>query len=236
MDLVDLVKTIIVRNIKLVIALFIAAIAFALVHFKMQSPNYVSNFKTNNGFVDYSLFRSLTDFEIVNTEMYDLPEDQLNQIVERLAKFKISYIEETNTSYSFTVSSKTESTDHDVIQKDILDLINHNRFIKNAQESEVTVMERKLTFLKEKISQLDSLMMAPSSNTRISTIPSDSYHLYSQQLDLEEKIKDMGNFQIIKPIISVQTNKRPLLIFLALYLVLAGFIFFIFSKKEQTKN
>lgn len=236
MDLVNLIKTIIARNIKLVIILFIAAIGFAVLHFKMQSPTYVSNFKTNNGFVDYSLFRSLTDFDIVNTEMYDLPEDQLNQIIERLAEFKISYIEETSTSYSFTVSSKTEAKDHDVIQKDIINLINHNRFIKNAQESEVSVMERKLAFLKEKISQLDSLMMAPSSNTRISTIPSDSYHLYSQQLDLEEKIKDTGCFKIIKPITIIKTNKRPIVLFIALYLVLAGFVFMILSKKNKLEN
>ena len=236
MDLVNLVKTIIARNIKLVIILFIAAIGFAVLHFKMQSPTYVSNFKTNNGFVDYSLFRSLTDFEIVNTEMYDLPEDQLNQIIERLAEFKISYIEETSTSYSFTVSSKTESKDHAAIQDDILALINNNRFIKNSQASELSVMERKLAFLKEKISQLDSLMMAPSSNTRISTIPSDSYHLYSQQLDLEEKIKDMGNFQIIKPITSIKTNKRPIVLFMGLYMVLAGFVFLLFSKKSKLEN
>ena len=236
MDLVNLVKTIIARNIKLVIILFIAAIGFAVIHFKMQSPTYVSNFKTNNGFVDYSLFRSLTDFDIVNTEMYDLPEDQLNQIIERLAEFKISYIEETSTSYSFTVSSKTESKDHAAIQDDILALINNNRFIKNSQASELSVMERKLTFLKEKISQLDSLMLAPSSNTRISTIPSDSYHLYSQQLDLEEKIKDMGNFQIIKPITSIKTNKRPIVLFMGLYMVLAGFVFLLFSKKSKLEN
>ncbi len=236
MDLVNLVKTIIIRNIKLVIIVFIAAIGFAVLHFKMQSPTYVSNFKTNNGFVDYSLFRSLTDFEIVNTEMYDLPEDQLNTIVEQISEFKISYIEETNTSYSFTVSSKTESEDHTAIQDDILALINNNRFIKNSQASEVSVMERKLIYLKEKIRQLDSLMLAPSSNTRISTIPSDSYHLYSQQLDLEEKIKEMGNFQIIKPITSIKTNKRPLIMFAALYLVLAGFIFLIFSKKIKLEN
>jgi hypothetical protein len=236
MDLVNLVKTIIARNIKLVIILFIAAIGFAVIHFKMQSPTYVSNFKTNNGFVDYSLFRSLTDFDIVNTEMYDLPEDQLNQIIERLAEFKISYIEETSTSYSFTVSSKTESKDHAAIQDDILALINNNRFIKNSQASELSVMERKLAFLKEKISQLDSLMMAPSSNTRISTIPSDSYHLYSQQLDLEEKIKDMGNFQIIKPITSIKTNKRPIVLFMGLYMVLAGFVFLLFSKKSKLEN
>ena len=236
MDLVNLVKTIIARNIKLVIILFIAAIGFAVIHFKMQSPTYVSNFKTNNGFVDYSLFRSLTDFDIVNTEMYDLPEDQLNQIIERLAEFKISYIEETSTSYSFTVSSKTESKDHAAIQDDILALINNNRFIKNSQASELSVMERKLAFLKEKISQLDSLMMAPSSNTRISTIPSDSYHLYSQQLDLEEKIKDMGNFKIIKPITSIKTNKRPIVLFMGLYMVLAGFVFLLFSKKSKLEN
>ena len=236
MDLVNLVKTIIARNIKLVIILFIVAIGFAVIHFKMQSPTYVSNFKTNNGFVDYSLFRSLTDFDIVNTEMYDLPEDQLNQIIERLAEFKISYIEETSTSYSFTVSSKTESKDHAAIQDDILALINNNRFIKNSQASELSVMERKLTFLKEKISQLDSLMLAPSSNTRISSIPSDSYHLYSQQLDLEEKIKDMGNFQIIKPITSIKTNKRPIVLFMGLYMVLAGFVFLLFSKKSKLEN
>lgn len=236
MDLINLVKTIIARNIKLVIIVFIGAIGFAVLHFKMQSPTYVSNFKTNNGFVDYSLFRSLTDFEIVNKEMYDLPQDQLNQIIERLAEIKVSYIEETSTSYSFTVTSKTEGKDHDVIQKDILNLINHNRFIKNAQESEVSVMERKLSFLKEKISQLDSLMMAPSSNTRISTIPSDSYHLYSQQLDLEEKIKETGCYKIIKPITNIKTNKKPLVLFIALYLVLAGFVFMLFSKKNKGVN
>ena len=79
-------------------------------------------------------------------------------------------------------------------------------------------------------------MLAPSSNTRISTIPSDSYHLYSQQLDLEEKIKDMGNFQIIKPITSIKTNKRPIVLFMGLYMVLAGFVFLLFSKKSKLEN
>ncbi len=236
MDILKHAFSVVKSNIKLALILAIIAITGGITHFFNQTISYSSNFKTNNGFVDYALFKSLTDFTSVNTDIYDLPEDELNKIVEQISDFEISYIEETSAIYSFTVSSKMEGKDHDLIQKDILTLINNNRFIKNSQASEVNVMERKLAFLKEKISQLDSFMMAPSSNTRMSSIPSDSYLLYSQQLDLEEKIKYMGNFRIIKPITSIKTNKRPLIMFTALYLVLAGFVFMIFSKKNRLEN
>jgi hypothetical protein len=231
MDLIKLAKKIILKNLKLTIVLVLLAVVSSIVHFKTQTLTYTSNFKTSNGFLDYSLFKSLIDFKMLNIEEYDMREEELDKITNHLENFKISYIEETVSSYSFTLSTTDSTEDHEYIQNSIIQLMNKNKFVKKAQANEIEIMERKLVFLKEKIRQLDSLMLSPLNNARISDIPRDSYDLFSDQLDIEDKLKATGNYYIIKPIIEVKTNHRPFIIFLGLYFILAGFIFLIFSKK-----
>ncbi len=233
MDILKHAFSVVKGNIKLALLLAALAVTGGITHYFNQTIVYSSNFKTNNGFVDYALFKSLTDFTSVNSDIYDLPEPRLKEIIEQLDKFTISYVEETVTSFSFTVTSKIKDMDHTAIQNDILELINNNRFIKNAQFADVSKMKLKLTFLEQKIEQLDSLMMTPSVNTRISEIPSDSYYLYSEWLDIQEKMTATGQFSIIKPVTTITTNKKPLVLFVALYLILFGFIFMVFSKKVQ---
>lgn len=236
MDNVKIIKTTIKKNLPLAIILVVLAIVGGILHTNLQSINYVSNFKTNNGYVEYTLLRSLTDFENISTKTYDIKEERIEEIKNDISEYKISYIEETAASYSFTLTTKNETLDPMIVQEDILELLNNNRFIKNTQAHEINIMKRKLDFLKQKISQLDSLMLAPSVNSRISEIPSDLYLLFSQQLDLEEKIESTGNFRIIKPLTDTKINKRPVLLFITLYLVVAAFIFLIFSKKTKPIN
>lgn len=235
MDLLKIVFNTLKKNIALFLILLVLAVAGGVVHYFAQSLSYISNFKTNNGFVDYTLFKSLTDFNQVSSDVYDLPEEEIKEITEVLSGYKVSFVEETTTSISFTAVTKNENADHKILQDHVLKLINHNRFIKNSQLNELEMDEKKLVFLKGQIAQLDSLMMNPSENAHISEIPSDAYFLYSQQLDLEEKIALTGKFELIKPVTDIKTNKKPLVLFVALYFILAGFIFMIFSKKESAE-
>jgi len=235
MDLLKLVFRTLRKNLALFTVLVLLAIAGGVIHFYTQRISYISNFKTNQGFVDYTLFKSLTDFSEVTADVYDLPEARLAEINKVLLDFKVSFVEESASSISYTVVTKNEKADHAQAQKAILELINHNRFVQNAVDKELKKENQKLQYLKEKVVQLDSLMFRPN-NAYISEIPGDSYSLYTQQLDLEEKIASTGNFELIKPVTKVETNEKPIFLFLSLYVVLGGFIFLIFSKKEKVKE
>lgn len=215
------------------IILVVLAVAAGVVHFYTQSISYVSNFKTNNGFVDYTLFKSLTDFKQITTEVYNLPEVELTESANTLSNFRVSFVEETTTSISFTVVSKNQNHDHKLAQESILKLINNNRFLNNTNAHDLEILEKKLLFLDKKMSQLDSLTMNPTEFTNISSVMRDSYELYIEKLELEEKIESTGKFDIIKPITDIKINKRPIIIFVVLYLILAAFLFLIFSKKEK---
>ncbi len=218
------------------IILVVLAVVGGIIHYNLQTISYVSNFKTNNGFVDYSLFKSLTDFTQISEDVYDLPTEEINAITAQLEDYRISFLEETTLSISFTVVSKTVDADHKALQESILKLINHNRFITNSYEDDMIMMEKKLAFLQDKMNQLDSLVMNPTEYTDVNDILNDSYDLYIEQLDLEEKINSTGKFDIIKPVTEIKTNKKPAAIYIALYLVLVGFIFLLLSKKEPTTN
>ena len=235
MDLFKIIISTIKKNLGLFAILTLLAISGGIVHYFVQSLSYISNFKTNNGDVDYTLFKSLTDFTQISEAVYDLPQEELDAINKRLLDFKVSFVEETATSISFTAVSKLEDADHNALQNDVLRLINNNKFIKNSQKNELHVLGEKLIFIKEKIAQLDSLMINPSINAHISEIPSDSYHLYSQQLDLEERIDLMGKFQLIKPVTEIKTNKKPVILFVLLYLILGGFMFMLLFKREKAE-
>ena len=235
MDLVKIVLTTLKNNLILLVSLVILAIVGGIIHFYSQGISYVSNFKTNQGFVDYTLFKSLTDFNEVSADVYDLSANELETTKELLSKFKVSFVEETAASISFTLVTKEENLDHKNAQEAILKLINHNRFVQNAVDKELKKQREELKFLKIKIAQLDSLLFLPN-NPYVSEIPGDTYFLYTQQLNLEEKIASTGRFEIIKPVTNVNAKDRPLLMFVLLYLVLGGFIFLIFSKKPKTNN
>jgi hypothetical protein len=235
MDLLKLVLTTLKKNLLLSVALVMLAIAGGIIHFYTQGISYVSNFKTNQGFVDYTLFKSLTDFNEISADVYDLPANELATSKDLLAKFRVSFVEETASSISYNLVTKDENADHKKAQDAILKLVNHNRFVQNAVDKDLKKKREELKFLKEKINQLDSLLFLPS-NPYVSEIPGDAYFLYTQQLDLEEKIASTGRYEIIKPVTNVSSKDRPMLLFVILYLVLGGFIFIIFSKKPKTNS
>lgn len=236
MDIIKNILAIIKKNIVFLSILLILATAGGLTHFFTQSLKYVSNFKTNNGSVDYPLFKSLTDFKQISSDTYNLSEEEIATMVQDFSTFKVSFVEETTTSISFTLVSNEENADHNLIQDNILRLINHNKFVKNSQLESINLLKKELSFLKGKIAELDSMLINPSSNVSIERIPSDSYELYSEQLKIEEKINSIGKFEIIKPITEIKVNKRPVVLFIALYFILAGFIFLVFASKIEKEN
>lgn len=235
MDLLKIVIETIKKNVALFLILIIIAPVAGVTHYYLQSFSYISNFKTNNGFVDYPLFKSLTDFKAISGEVYDLPHDKIEEIKSTLEDFKVSFTEETTSSISFKIVTEVENADHSVVQNHILTLINNNKFVQQSQANDLKLMQKKLDFLKNRIAQLDSLMVDPSENMYLSKIPRDAYFLYNEQVDLEDKINMTGKFELIKPVIQIDTNKKPLILFVALYLVMAGFIFLVFSKKIKSE-
>ena len=214
------------------IILVVLAIVGGIIHYNVQTISFASNFKTNNGFVDYSLFKSLTDFKQISEDVYDLPTEEISEITEQLAKYRVSFIEETTLTISFTVVSKGEEEDHQALQESVLKLINNNRFIANSYADDLVMLEKKRAFLEDKMNRIDSLIMNPTEHTNVNELLRDSYDLYVEQLDIEEKLKSTGKFYIVKPVTEVKIKKRPLAIYLALYLVMAAFAFLLLSKKE----
>lgn len=232
MDLLKLVLITLKKNITLAITFAVLAVVGGIIHYSVQTISYVSNFKTNNGLVDYSLFKSLTDFKQITEDVYDLPAAEINEITTLLEDYRVSFIEETSMTISFTVVSKSEEADHKLLQDAVLNLINHNRFIVNSYANDLIILEKKRAFLEDKMNQLDSLVMNPTEYTNVNEVLRDSYDLYIEQLDLDEKLRSTGEFYLIKPVTEVKKKKRPIAIFLALYLVLAAFLFLLLSKKE----
>jgi len=233
MDLIKIVLRTLKNNLRLSIILIAIAICGGVVHYTIQTIRYVSDFKTNNGSVEYDLFRSLTDFKSISAEVYNLPDDEIKAYQTIMEEFKVSFIEETTSSVSFTIVSEDTGDNHDKVQQCVLNLINNNKFIKNAQDNKIRVTEKKLAFLTEKVNLLNKLMLSTNGNSNIGEITADAYNLYSQKVDLEEELREMGKFEIIKPVTEILENKKPILLFLALYLVLGGFLFLLLSKKEK---
>lgn len=232
MDLIKIAIQTVRKNIRFFVTLFILAIVGGVSHYFLQTESYVSNFKTNQGGVDYPLFKSLTDFKQITKETYDLPQEKIDAINDNFLKFKVSFTEETSTSISYSVVSDDELADHKSIQDDVLTLINNNIFVRNSQVNNLALLQKELDYLKGKIAQLDSMMAGTADNVSIEGIPNDAYFLYSEQLDLEAKIASIGKYELIKPVTEIKIHKRPITLFIALYIVLGGFIFLVFSKKE----
>lgn len=236
MDLIKIVLNTIRKNMRLSLILFVLAVTGGVIHFFIQSESFVSNFKTNQGAVDYPFFKSLTDFEEITSETYDLSEEKIKSIRDIFLKFKVNFVEQTASTISFTAVSQDVNANHEEIQNAVLTLINHNRFIIKSEAKQVDLLEKELHFLKGQILQLDSMMTSQGANVSIEGIPSDLYHLYAEQLKLEEQIENSGKYELIKPVTEIKVNKRPIALFVILYLILAGFIFLIFSKKPETAN
>ncbi len=218
-------------NLIFAIALIVIAIVGAVVHYSIQKTNYTSDFKTSNGEIDYVLFKNLMDFRQISADAYPLEQAELDTLKNALAPFRISFTQEGQTSIAFKANTQDKNANHKAAEKTVIRLINTNRFVQNSVDGALESLTKKLNFLETRISQLDSIMINPATQGSISQIPSDAYTLYAEQLEVEEEIRTTGKFELIKPVTTIQDNKRPIALLIVLYMAIAGFIFVVFSKK-----
>ncbi len=231
MEILQYILKIIRKNLLLAIILVVAGLASGFIHYKSQTTRYVSQFTMTKGKMDYVLLRELVVFDNLNQEVYGLEESQLNDIKSRFSEFTISYISGSENSLMFTLVTNNPNVDHIAIQDDLIILMNNNKFIQNSIEEEVVSLELKRSYLTQKIAQLDSI----STNTDIIDLgdnPLNSYTLFEQKVEIEKMINQSGKFKLIKPILKSSPSKRPLMLFEILYLVIAGFLFLLLSKKK----
>lgn len=233
MELVNLIKDIIRRNKIFAILLILLAIIGGVIHTKLQKSVYISDFQITNGDIDYSSFKTLNDFNDPNSSIYSLIDEiELDEISDQLKKFRISYVQNGKVGINFTLTTLKNDADHKKASENIVTLLNNNVLIKDSEQRKRESLLKKLSFIERKIADLDSIMNNTSSDFSLSKIPSDSYNLYSEQLDLENEIFTLTNFEIIKPVTKIVENRRSMVIFLALYLFLAILLFIILARKK----
>ena len=236
MELVNLIKRIIRANLTLFIVLIILSITSGIVHYFLQSYNYVSTFQIEDGRVDYGIFVEFNDLELPTTTMYAVPEDSVERYEETLEKFRITFKNAGGNSINVKATAEIKEADHYEMQRLVVHLLNNNSLIYNSLSENRAALDKKIFFLEKKIEQLDSLMLNPGGNIYFSNIPSDSYFLFSELVNLKNEKDKLGSFDLMKPIIEVEEQRRPLILFLVLYLILGGFIFLGFAKKKQLKK
>ncbi len=234
MELLSFIKEKILNNKILFVVLLVLAMVGGIMHQKLQKPNYVSGFQTTGGAIDYGIFKSLVDFTELDSSHFNLESAAFNEIQTALSECKVTYVQKGSNGLAFTLSTLNKDMDAVSTQNQVLTLLNENKLIKNSELRNIEILDKKLVFIEKKIQQLDSIMLNSNGTFALSKIPSDSYNLYAQQLELEEERNKLANFELVKPVAAFKENKRPLLLFLALYVFLAGLIFVFFSKKVKT--
>lgn len=232
MEELQYVRNLLKNNIKLLIVCVVVAITGGIIHHKLEPTSYVTSFELSSGSIGLSLFKSANDFVTLRSEFYNLPEDTLEVYRAQLKDFSISTNEKNEHSFKITFVSKNKDADHSEMQKSFLNLVNNNLVIQNNLRDNIDLMDRKINLLSKKVEQIDSIMFNPSNSSHISNAPYYSYELNAERLDLEFQKSKLGNFDVVLPLSEVSAKKRPLIMFVGLYLVLMGFVFLIFSKKK----
>lgn len=235
MELSKYIKRVVLDNKTLAVVLLSLSFATSFIHHYVQKSVYISDFQITNGEIEYSNFKSLNDFKNIDSNYYEFENGgELKEIKDRLNPFNISYVQNGKVGINFKITTLTKDIDHHQVSIDILSLLNANKLIQDSQKKNIAVLDKKLNYLEHKIAYLDTIMNASTPpRSDMADLAGLSYDLFAQQIELELEKESLANFQLIKPVTKITENRRPIAVFIALYLFLAGIIFVFFSKKPK---
>ena len=236
MDILQTAIQTLKRNLLLLIILVSVAITAGLIHGKMQKSTYVTQFTITDGLVKFGAVQTYNNFIAPDNRYYDLEDSELKRIRLSFEKFTISYSQDNANSIMFTLVTGNKTLDHRVVQEDILDLLNSNRLLKQSLSYRKSIMNRKVDFLEVKIAQLDTILASPNTFMPNFSAPNDSYLLFSDMIELENQLNQMGHFEPLLETGTALEKRKPIVMFMALYMVLAALLFLVVSKKVRVKK
>ena len=218
MEITRILVGLIKRNLILFITLITTAVICGFVHSSLQKIQYVSEFTTTGGLVEYTSIQTYNKFDSPDSNYYSMNEARLEEIRSLFEDFTINFVQNKAKSISFTVMSLEMDANHLGVQNAVLELMNNNKMLDELLARKKALTRKKVEFLKNKIQQLDSLtgnqMYPPVNNS-----PLDSYALFSEMIELEDQLNNTGVFEVLLNMSEPISQKRPLIMFIGLYLV-----------------
>jgi hypothetical protein len=232
MDIIELIIKIIKKNLILFFTLIVLSVVAGIVHSSLQTTNYVSKFTTSGGFVDFTAVEIYNSFNSPDTTRYDIPNDEIKEIGSKLEEYTISYVRDKAKSITFSIVTKNKSADNLACQNGIVKLLNNNKLLALSIKGPLAIKSRKVAFLSDKITQLDSMITHPNEYGSAHNAPLDSYALFSEMIELEDVLERTGKFNLLLGVTEASPTRRPLLMYMALYLIIGIFIFALLCKKK----
>lgn len=236
MEIIRYILMLVKKNMVLFLILTIASIAAGIGHYSVQKITYSSQFDISNH-MDYELFKIMMDFENMTSSSFEGENGDFEEKRSKLEDFRVSYVKGSERSIHFTLSSeKSDAGAHLACQDAVLSLINSNKNLKRANNADTEAWTLKRDFLDQRISDLDTMARTPGAMENVSEYQKTMYDLYAARVDVDSYIQNLNNFQLLKGTDEPKKNKRPIYLFVFLYLILGGILFFLFSKKSQPKE
>lgn len=229
-------KKIVLQNIKLLFVLIILSVIASFIHYKYQPVKYSSSMMTSNGKYDAEYLKEMISFNNIDTSQFNLPNDVLKKYDETLSDISIQPIVGSGRFITLNLLSNNDNTSKKTeIEDCILDLMNHNKLILSFRQVILRPHIENLEYINNTLSsyqmELDSLSTKKSSKKYI-RLERRIYNLQKEKIEIDEKVKITGQYFLLSPSKDFKIIKKPILLFVFLYLFLAGVIFILVSNKK----
>ena len=239
MNSISDLKKILLKNKILLITLIILSFVAGFIHYKNQPIKYSSYFITTNGKYDANYLEEMIVFNNIDSSHFSLPQEKLNQYKTTLQPITVNPLVGNGRYIKLNLLSKNDlSAKKNNIQKNLVDLMNHNKLILSFRDILLAPYTKRLLYVDNELNKYQSVLDSISLNEKPKKyikLEKRVYKLQKEKIKLEDKINNTGQYYVLTPIKDFSIIKKPLPLFVFLYLFLAGVIFVLFSNKKIDK-
>ncbi len=236
MNSISDLKNLLLKNKILLVVLTILSFVAGFIHYKNQPIKYSSYFITTNGKYDANYLEEMIVFSNIDTAHFILPQEKLDQYKTTLQPISVNPLVGNGRYIKFNLLSNTDlSAKKNIIQKSLVDLMNHNKLILSFRNILLTPYSKRLLYVDNELNKYQSVLNSISLKEKPKKyikLEKRVYKLQKEKIKLENKINNTGQYYILTPIKDFSIIKKPLVLFVFLYLFLAGVIFVLFSNKK----
>ena len=240
MDISKRALTILINNSRLAIICIGLSITIGIIHYLFQTEQYVSKFISNNGLINSEYLKNVISFDKIDPDDYTLTTEYINENKTLLEDISIKTLFTSNTHIHYTLISKTDQSENKAkIENFIIKLVNNTKGInfinenlnkKSIQRSEYITAQIKI------YNEFLNTTLVNKNTKKYIKIENRLSQLTQSMIKLKNKIENTGKIYTMIPIKNFESLKKPLLVFMFLYLILGIIIFTLLSKKEINES